>query len=141
MPVILATQEAEIRRITVQSQPGQIVHETQSQKRAGGVAQGVGSGWYCKKKKKFPTADCQPGKHEALSSNPRATKKIGIFFSNTLVIFQELNSHRWMVDTWLNRADLGHFHYNIIFLLDGTALEETSTGGVKNKWTGRAVCD
>jgi hypothetical protein len=56
MPVILATQEAEIRRITVQSQPGQIVHETQSQKRAGGVAQGVGSGWYCKKKKKIPNS-------------------------------------------------------------------------------------
>jgi hypothetical protein len=31
-PVILATQEAEIRRITVQSQPGQIVQETLSQK-------------------------------------------------------------------------------------------------------------
>jgi hypothetical protein len=31
-PVILATQEAEIRRITIQSQPGQIVHETLSQK-------------------------------------------------------------------------------------------------------------
>jgi hypothetical protein len=28
MPVILATPEAEIRRITVQSQPGQTVHET-----------------------------------------------------------------------------------------------------------------
>jgi hypothetical protein len=28
MPVILATQEAEIRRIAVQSQLGQIVHET-----------------------------------------------------------------------------------------------------------------
>jgi hypothetical protein len=44
-PIILATQEAEIRRITVQSQPGQIVRETlsqnyPSQKRAGRVAQG-----------------------------------------------------------------------------------------------------
>jgi hypothetical protein len=28
MPVIPATWKAEIRRITVQSQPGQIVHET-----------------------------------------------------------------------------------------------------------------
>jgi hypothetical protein len=46
-PVILATQEAEIRRIKVPSQPGQAVHKTLSrknlpQKRAGGVAQGVG---------------------------------------------------------------------------------------------------
>jgi hypothetical protein len=32
MPVILATQEAEIRRIAIQSQPGQIVCETLSQK-------------------------------------------------------------------------------------------------------------
>jgi hypothetical protein len=32
MPVILATQEAEIRRIKVWSQPGQIVQETLSQK-------------------------------------------------------------------------------------------------------------
>jgi hypothetical protein len=47
MPVILATQEAEIRRIMVQSQPGQIVHKTLSRKtlhknRVGGVAQGKG---------------------------------------------------------------------------------------------------
>jgi hypothetical protein len=47
MPVILGTQEAEIRRIAVQSQPGQIVHETiscknPSQKRASGMAQSVG---------------------------------------------------------------------------------------------------
>jgi hypothetical protein len=31
-PIILATQEAEIRRIEVQSQPGEIVHKTLSQK-------------------------------------------------------------------------------------------------------------
>jgi hypothetical protein len=32
-PVILATQEAEIRRIMVQSQPGQIVRKTLSRKK------------------------------------------------------------------------------------------------------------
>jgi hypothetical protein len=32
-PVILATQEAEIKRITVQSQPGQTVHETLTRKK------------------------------------------------------------------------------------------------------------
>jgi hypothetical protein len=32
MPIILATQEKEVRRIMVQSQPGQIGHETLSQK-------------------------------------------------------------------------------------------------------------
>jgi hypothetical protein len=47
MPVIVTTQVAEIRRITVQSQPGQILPETLSQKthhkkRTGGVAQVVG---------------------------------------------------------------------------------------------------
>jgi hypothetical protein len=60
-PIILATQEAEIRRITVQSQSGLIVCKTLSQKylntkRAGGVAQGVGPEFkpqYHKKKKKF----------------------------------------------------------------------------------------
>jgi hypothetical protein len=31
-PIILATQEAEVRRIVVRSQPGQIVYETQSRK-------------------------------------------------------------------------------------------------------------
>jgi hypothetical protein len=46
-PIILATQEAEIWRLTVPSQPLQIVHETLSQKhpsqrRAGRVAQGEG---------------------------------------------------------------------------------------------------
>jgi hypothetical protein len=45
-PVILATQEAEIRRIKIQSRPGQTVRETLSQKNPSqkrvGVAQGVG---------------------------------------------------------------------------------------------------
>jgi hypothetical protein len=45
MPVILATQESEIRRIVVHSQPRQIAHETLSRKTlhknsAGVVAQG-----------------------------------------------------------------------------------------------------
>jgi hypothetical protein len=58
MPVTVAIQEPEIRRIMVQSQPGQIVPETLSQKkkpsprkRAGGVAQGIGPEFkpqYCK---------------------------------------------------------------------------------------------
>jgi hypothetical protein len=56
MSVILAIQEAEIRRIKAQSQPRQTVCETQ---RAGGVAQGVGpefkSQYHPKKKKKKKT--------------------------------------------------------------------------------------
>jgi hypothetical protein len=60
-PVILTTQEAEIRRIVVQSQPRQIVLETLSQKnplqkRTGGVAQGAGPEFKpqcCKKFKKI----------------------------------------------------------------------------------------
>jgi hypothetical protein len=47
MPIIIATQEAEIRRLQVQSQSEQIVPEalsgkSPSQKRAGGVIQGIG---------------------------------------------------------------------------------------------------
>jgi hypothetical protein len=59
----LATQEAEISRMEVWSQPGQMVHKTLSQKthnkkRAGGVAQGVGPEFkhqYHTKKKKMET--------------------------------------------------------------------------------------
>jgi hypothetical protein len=47
MPITLATQKAEIRRITVWSQTGEILCKTlswkkKSQQRAGGVVQGVG---------------------------------------------------------------------------------------------------
>jgi hypothetical protein len=65
-PIILATQEAEIRRIAVQSQLGQIVPETpilkkkKTQNRAGRVAQVV------------EHLLCQP---EVLSSNPGKKKK------------------------------------------------------------------
>jgi hypothetical protein len=63
MPVMLAIQEAEIRKIVVQSQSRQIVHEILfrkkkkklKQKKAGRVAKGVGPEFkpqYCKKKKK-----------------------------------------------------------------------------------------
>jgi hypothetical protein len=60
MPIILATQEAEIRRIVVRSQPQQRVckrlsQKYPSQKRAGGMAQGGGLKFkpqYYKKKKK-----------------------------------------------------------------------------------------
>jgi hypothetical protein len=66
MPVILAAQEAENRRFTVQDQPQQIVHKTlsqknPSQKRAGRVVKVVAH---------------LPSKSEALSSNPSAAKKI-----------------------------------------------------------------
>jgi hypothetical protein len=66
MPVILITQEAEIRRTEVQSQLGQVVHETlprkyPTQKRASRVAQVV---------------EDLPSKHEALSSvPPKKTKQ------------------------------------------------------------------
>jgi hypothetical protein len=55
-PVILATQEAVLRRLTVRSQPRQIVCETlsqknSSQKRAGGVAQDVGLEFKCQYQK------------------------------------------------------------------------------------------
>jgi hypothetical protein len=59
MPIILATREAEIRRVVVRSKPGQTVQETltqkNSQKRPGRVAQGVGpelKPQYHKKKQK-----------------------------------------------------------------------------------------
>jgi hypothetical protein len=64
VPVILAIQEAEIKMIETWSQPGQIVCETlswknPSQKRAGGVTQGVGSEFkpqQHKKRKKIKTS-------------------------------------------------------------------------------------
>jgi hypothetical protein len=50
-PVILATQEAEIRRIMVQSQPREIVRETLSQKYPQGVGPEFKPKYHTKKKK------------------------------------------------------------------------------------------
>jgi hypothetical protein len=80
-PVILASQEAEFRRITVRSQPGQIVHELLSQKypiqkRADGVAQVV---------------EHLPGKCESLSSSPRISSiinNIGVSCLKSKFIFR-----------------------------------------------------
>jgi hypothetical protein len=63
-PLILATQEAEIRRISVPGQPGQIVCEILSrkhptQKMAGEAVQVV---------------ECLPTKYKTLSSNPSTMK-------------------------------------------------------------------
>jgi hypothetical protein len=70
-PVILATQEVEIRRIAVQGQPGQIVQETHlqnNQRKARDVAQVV---------------QCLPSKLEALSSMTSTIKKTKINFKRT----------------------------------------------------------
>jgi hypothetical protein len=64
MPVILATWEAEIKRIMVQGQPGQIVHETLSPKQPQQNALEVWLKWWI--------AALQA---EALSSNPSPAKK------------------------------------------------------------------
>jgi hypothetical protein len=61
MPVILATQEAEIRKISVRSQPKKTVRKTLSgkkpftKKKVGGVGQGVGPEFkpQCHQKTKF----------------------------------------------------------------------------------------
>jgi hypothetical protein len=70
MPVIPAIQEAEIKRIMVQSQSRQIVHETlsrkkPSQKRAGIVAQSIGPEFKTQynKKKKNPSTLKLPWEH------------------------------------------------------------------------------
>jgi hypothetical protein len=62
-PVILATLEAEIKSIMVQSQPGQIVWETLS--------------WKYPTQKRAGLSDRMPAiKHETLSSNPSTARKI-----------------------------------------------------------------
>jgi hypothetical protein len=82
MPVFLATQDAEIRSIMVQSQPREILCETlsqkKSQKKAGGLAQGVGPEFkpqlHQKKKKKTKrnTGSC----YELRPASSRQSNKV-----------------------------------------------------------------
>jgi hypothetical protein len=60
MPVILATQEAEIRRLVVQTQPRKIVHEPPSQKKEGLVEM-------------TQVVEVLYSKHEAWNSNTSTT--------------------------------------------------------------------
>jgi hypothetical protein len=62
MPVILATQEAEIRKIMVWSQPREIVHEILSRKTQHKNTNGVSQ-----------VVEYLPSKCEALNSNPSTT--------------------------------------------------------------------
>jgi hypothetical protein len=63
MPIIVATWETEIRRIMVQVQPGQIVHETHISK----ITRAKWTG--------DVAVECLLCKHRAMSSNPSPTKK------------------------------------------------------------------
>jgi hypothetical protein len=65
MPIILATWEAEIKRITVESQAGEIAYETLSQKIPIENRTGRGS----------QVVECLHNKFEAWSSNSSTDKK------------------------------------------------------------------
>jgi hypothetical protein len=85
-PVILATQEAEIRRTSVQSQPRQMVPEIlsrkkPSQERAGTVAQGVGPEFkprYHKKEKKEGAGRKGEGIDQMMENLPSIRETLGI---------------------------------------------------------------
>jgi hypothetical protein len=82
MAIILATQETEIRRIMVQSQPRQIDCETLSQKypsqeRAGGVAQGDGA----------LSSSSSTAKKKKIAQTYNQIRKKGIYFPFCQVLF------------------------------------------------------
>jgi hypothetical protein len=114
-PVILATQEAEIRRIMAQSQSqanssqDTISKIPNTKKRAGRVTHVV---------------DCLPSKCEALSSNPSTTKKktcthactlphtcthtvLTCPHTHTYTHHAHVHTHREPPEHWLSTADLG----------------------------------
>jgi hypothetical protein len=105
-PTILATWEAEAGRITILSQPGQIVHETPISKitRAkltGGVAQEV---------------EWQLCKHKALSSNPSPTKAKKNKTNDTLPLSYAITVHTfWSKYTLALLHRLSHLMLKILW--------------------------
>jgi hypothetical protein len=83
MPVILATQEAEIRRILVQSQPGQTDRETLSQKtlHKKGLVE-----WF-KKKKKKPEKKKKNGENHLQHQLSEVILLVSIFSGHNLCYF------------------------------------------------------
>jgi hypothetical protein len=63
MPVVLATQEAELRRIMVQSQPGQTVHRPYLKNKKIKKSQKKG-GWWNGSRCKFKSQSCKKKKKE-----------------------------------------------------------------------------
>jgi hypothetical protein len=105
-PVILATQEADIRRISVWSQSRWIVHETlpwkkPSQKRVGGVAQGEGPEFkpqYHKKVKNQPNKQTKKTPPKLLHGLPWVNRSFidGDRPSSCCMVLWMLPSNFWM---------------------------------------------
>jgi hypothetical protein len=126
--VILGTQKAEIKRIMVQSQPRQIVFETlswknPSQKKASGVAQGVGPEfkpqYHQKKKKKWTLLTLQENE-----------KDIKIRRSVSLNIIKHGNADAWIGSGHLGSRD-GTYKHSIILWIK---FQHSSKRCSETKW-------
>jgi hypothetical protein len=120
MPIILATWEAEIRRVTVWSQPGQIVFETlswknPSQKRAGGVAQGV-------------DPEFKP-QSQKTNNNKKLSRSIVVKNANSYLYFLFSNSHSSVIVSRLVNMFLDIFQcvFLIVFLIHSIGWTHTIT--------------
>jgi hypothetical protein len=86
MHIILATQEAEIRRIAVQSQPGQIVHETLSWKNP------TKKGWWSGSS---GTCTCVASMRPWVQTEKKKLLKLGIKYIAIYYIFLHTLANVW----------------------------------------------
>jgi hypothetical protein len=107
MPIILATWEADIRRITVQSQPRQTVCKTLISKNT----------QHKKGLVEWRSVECLPSKYEALSSNYSMAKKRKVKKSPTECLTNHI-PHEELVPKCMNSS------YNSIkkFFLNGKSI-------------------